>query len=219
MSHPDPKMAISLVATARPKDLLMISMSRFYSDPEHMKEVIAYITCASGVSLRLIDWFVTNYAKRHNVVIHRDQSHFNVHLSYRAQLKAYSKQMFDPFRRRDRIIFHYSADQSVETTIGQLNFFRWMLENGVLDYVGAHAEKIEQDMLHVQRSSGRGDVFDRVNVSAAVASASATVEAAHGDADTEAAAMLRPKKRSDGPLYKANRNMTRIAGMRTLEFD
>ncbi len=147
-----------VLLSARPRDLLMVSLSRFYSEPSNMSQVLSYITCASGVSLRLIDWFVTNYAKRHNVVIRRsNRAHFNVYLSYRAQLKAYSKQLFDPFRRRDRIIFHYTPERSIETTIGQLNFFRWMLENGVLDYVVMHADEIEQDMLHAQRGDDGAD--------------------------------------------------------------
>ena len=140
--------ACQQVRSTRPRDLLMVSLSRFYADSSNMAQVLPYIMCNSAVSLRLIDWFVTNYAKEHNVVIRRGtRGHFNVYLSYRAQLKAYSKQLFDPFRRRDRIIFHYSADHSVETTIGQLNFFRWMLENKVLGYVLERAEDIEGDMM------------------------------------------------------------------------
>ena len=32
------------------------------------------------------------------------------------------------------------------TTIGQLNFFKWALENKIIDYVIAHREEIENDM-------------------------------------------------------------------------
>ncbi len=135
-------------ASASPRDLMMVALSRFYSDPARIERVVPYVTGQSDESLRLIDWFVTNYARHKHVVIWNPTTStpFNVYLSYRAQLKAYSKQMFDPFRRRDRILFNFGGDRSVETTVGQLNFFRWMLLNGVLDYIVAHREDIERDM-------------------------------------------------------------------------
>ena len=70
--------------------------------------------------------------------------------------KASSKQQFDPFRRRDRISFFYQPDRSFETTIGQLNFFRWMLQNQVLEYVTEHAAEIEKDMLASSPTAGSG---------------------------------------------------------------
>ena len=151
-------------------DLLMVSLSRFYAQRQHMQAVLPYLTGESCVSLRLVDWFVTNYARRHNVVLSRPSGSgggssvsavaggapVNVHLSYRAQLKAYSKQLFDPFRRRDRIHFYYESSKYVETTIGQLNFFRWMLQNDVLSYLGTHASVVEADMFGAHRRSRRG---------------------------------------------------------------
>jgi hypothetical protein len=137
---------------ACPSSLLMVSLSRFYSHSNHMERVLPYIVGESPVSLRLVDWFVTNYAKKHTVVLTRTTAdgnvvHFNVHLSYRAQLKAYSKQQFDPFRRRQHIAFYYRVGTCVDTTVGQLNFFRWMLENDVLEYVVQNAADIEKDMM------------------------------------------------------------------------
>ena len=50
------------------------------------------------------------------------RNNMNVFHSYKSQLKAYSKKRFDPFCRRDRILFKMDSMHSVETTIGQLNF-------------------------------------------------------------------------------------------------
>jgi hypothetical protein len=61
-------------------------------------------------------------------------------------LKAFKKIKFDPFRRRERIKFYYDDQHYVETTIGQLNFFRWFVENDLLAYVKDHYEDIEKDM-------------------------------------------------------------------------
>lgn len=136
---------------AHNRDLLMVSISRFYTNKGMVQKILPIVNGASRVSLRLIDWFVTNYAKRHNVVlvhvVDGHPLHFNVYTSYRAQLKAYSKQQFDPFRRRDRIDFYYDREKCVETTIGQLNFFRWMLQNQLVEYVDEHFEDIEAEML------------------------------------------------------------------------
>tara|TARA_B100000949_G_C14106929_1_gene376639 strand:- start:20 stop:370 length:351 start_codon:yes stop_codon:yes gene_type:complete len=70
----------------------------------------------------------------------------NVYHSYKSQLKAYSKQKFDPFCRRDRILFEIDDETSVETTVGQLNFFRWAIGNLILDYIEKNKNIIEDDM-------------------------------------------------------------------------
>ena len=71
---------------------------------------------------------------------------FNVHHSYKSQLKAYSKKKFDPFCRRDRILFKLDDDNEIETTIGQLNFLKWAFSNLIIDYIIDHKKEIENDM-------------------------------------------------------------------------
>ena len=142
MSDPDPG-----------DTLLMMSLCKFYQDPANMNRVIPIIDGQSDISLRLIDYFVTSYVRRQHVTIPTPNGQLNVHLSYRAQLQAYSKQAFDCFRRRQRILFCYATDKSIETTIGQLNFFRWLLSNSVLDYILGHRVDIERDMVQSQKAS------------------------------------------------------------------
>ena len=69
-----------------------------------------------------------------------------VHTNYKGQLKAYSKRNFDPFCRRNRIRFYYEENKYFITTVGQLNFFKWALENNIVDYVQKHMKEIEDDM-------------------------------------------------------------------------
>ena len=143
----------------------MVSLSRYYSNKSHIQRLLPFLnsqktpSSTPSVSLRLIDWFVTNYAKKRSIIIQASSSsspasprvgHFNVYVNYRMQLKAYSKQQFDPFRRRDRIIFHYDTDKCIETTVGQLNFFRWMIQHSILEYIERHAHDIERDMIDTQ---------------------------------------------------------------------
>ena len=186
------------------RDLLLVSLTRFFSQRAHMTKVLPYITCASQVSLRLIDWFVTNYAKKHNTIIVASQHHFNVFLSYRAQLKAYSKQQFDPFRRRDRILFYHERDQHVETTIGQLNFFRWMMLNGVLEHVAEHAETIEADMLASHKAPPPPPPCAPV--------------AGKKSSPKDTAGTPR-KKRAELSRCRATQNLTCMAGKQMVQFD
>ena len=139
-------------------ELLLLSLSNFYKDnTSKLLSILPIIYKSSHISLRLIDWFVTNYSKRYNVVlskqndIHNNSEYFNVYSSYRSQLKAFKKIQFDPFRRRERIDFYYKEGEFIETTIGQLNFFRWFVENKLLDYVEANYHDIESDMIHFQK--------------------------------------------------------------------
>jgi hypothetical protein len=143
------------------KDLLMVSLSKFYNQKANMNKLLSIVEpsllakAESRISLRLIDWFVTNYSKKNNVIITKEKNnnvlHFNVYLSYRSQLKAYSKQQFDPFRRRDRITFVFETGKSIETTIGQLNMFRWIIQNDILEYINNHIDEIEKDMMQTQK--------------------------------------------------------------------
>jgi hypothetical protein len=139
------------------RELLLLSLSKYYSNKTFVANIVPIITGTSNISLRLIDWFVTNFAKKHATIITQESGnnilHFNVYLSYRSQLKAYSKQLFDPFRRRDRIIFCFDHTTRIETTIGQLNFFRWLLQNNLLQYIEDNLKHIEEDMLATQKEN------------------------------------------------------------------
>jgi hypothetical protein len=121
---------------------VLYRLERFYSNHQHLEKVKSILDGTSNLSLRLIDWFVTNYAKKYNVsFITHNQKHVIVYLSYKSHLKAYSKKMFDPFCRWKRIRFH-----DVETTVGQLNFFEWAITDEILDYLEKNKERVHQDM-------------------------------------------------------------------------
>ena len=183
------------------QDLLMISLSKFYSNNEHIDEIIPYLNGKSKVSLRVIDWFATNYSKKNNIIFYIDKKikklspksrtlkkkkddskyylspkndnnfQFIVYLNYKLQLKAYSKGQFDPFCRRSRLDFHYNKGKILKyieknnlcmpdivayleenegdyftTTSGQLNFFRWIIKNNIIEYITKNIKEIESDM-------------------------------------------------------------------------
>jgi hypothetical protein len=118
-------------------------LETFYT-PERIEKLREILTGKTGgVSLRILDWFVTNYSKKNNVsyVTKAGGKHVIVYLAYKCHLKAYSKKMFDPFCRHNRIDFH-----GVSTTVGQLNFFAWAIEDECIDYMHAHIDDIHADM-------------------------------------------------------------------------
>jgi len=133
------------------KDLLMESLTRTFSDEYNLQLILPIVSGKSKISLRILDWFVTNFSKKNNVryVISKEgrpDSNFIVYLDYKAQLKAYSKKQFDPFCRRERISLLDHNDEEIVTTVGQLNFFRWAIDNKIIDYINNNFTKIEKDM-------------------------------------------------------------------------
>jgi hypothetical protein len=137
------------ISILKKQDILLIPITDFFSEPKNLDLLLGIlITGKYKVSLRIIDWFVTNYAKKHNLVINRDGNRkpFIVFLEYKSQLKAYSKKQFDPFCRRSRIHYEYERGKRFETTIGQLNFFRWAIENQIVEYIMNNYDDIEKDM-------------------------------------------------------------------------
>ncbi len=118
-------------------------LEKFYNEGEDRINIVKNVLEGKeNISLRILDWFVTNYAKKNNIsYVTSSGKHVIVYLSYKSHLKAYSKKMFDPFCRWDRIDFH-----GISTTVGQLNFFAWVIEDGILDFLNEHRDEIHSDM-------------------------------------------------------------------------
>ena len=103
--------------------------------PEWLKRhLIPVITQTSEVSIRLMDWLVTNYSKQHKVVYTytKDsiQRIFDLHMEYKMTLDSYGRPLFDPFRRGPRITFNL-GDETYTTTIGQMLFYHWAVTHEV----------------------------------------------------------------------------------------
>jgi len=119
----------------------------------------------SKISLRIVDWFATNYAKMNFTLYNLkntngDVERFKPYIDYKLKLKAYSKRRFDPFCRWDRITIPYTEGTSIQTTIGQLNFFKWGLENKVIDYIENNYDAIEKDMNNRNSTSKKNNQND-----------------------------------------------------------
>jgi len=155
------------------KELLLFSLISFYSNNNIYKEVLkTIINGKHELSLRMIDWLVTRYAKNNNIIYwvndiddniyynlpenysNEKYRKINLYLDYRAQLKSFKKFNFDAFRRHERISFYIGNKEDkeennedyIETTIGQLNFFKWAFNNKIIIYALQNQKKIYENM-------------------------------------------------------------------------
>ena len=151
-------------------ELLLNSLNSFYSNNEEYKIILKKIINGKHeLSLRMIDWLVTRFAKSNNIIYwinDNDNKIYNylpdndelikndkfkkitLYLDYRAQLKSFKKFNFDAFRRHKRIFFKINekTDEFIETTIGQLNFFKWAFNNKIINYAIENQKNIYENM-------------------------------------------------------------------------
>jgi hypothetical protein len=156
------------------KLLLILSFKKYKKNKNTIIQDIFENTIQNTkISLRLIDWFVTNYCKKNTILINNTKNNeiINIYQSYKSNLKAFSKQYFDPFRRNKKIFFIFNSNKFniiknieilnnkikteniIETTIGQLNFFKWIIENNIYEYICIHKKIIENDMIFIQKEN------------------------------------------------------------------
>lgn len=166
--------------------LLLNSLISFYKNKNNLNIIVPIISQQTNISLRLLDWLVTNYSKKYNIcyTLHDKYDEdgyilsnyiFNLWMDYKNQLKAYSKKQFDPFCRRERIMLNiktmeviigyneaYLNEDMIITTVGQLNFFKWAITFNVILYAFENKAAIEADML---RSSKKIDTSNNRQLS------------------------------------------------------
>ena len=142
-------------------NLLLANLMKYYQDTDKLDRMLNIINGNIHISLRIVDWFTTNYAKKCYTVYELPSGNrFKVYNDYKLKLRSYSKKRFDPFCRWERINIPYKNNTQLQTTIGQLNFFKWAFENNVIDYIEEHYDEIEKDM------NSRNSTSKRKNVSA-----------------------------------------------------
>ena len=141
-------------SVANKQELIMKKIKAFFDEEKNFNRVKPLLLQTCKLSLRLLDWSTTNWSKKNSIVLatHRNgfEERINMYLDYKAHLKAFSKRSFDPFCRRERIMLKFACDIDDRTyisTAAQMNFFKWAIESGVLDYCEAHLHEIEQDMV------------------------------------------------------------------------
>jgi hypothetical protein len=127
----------------------MTYLRKFYDEYKNVieKKIIPIVEIGDPVSLRFIETFITKYCKEKKVIMSNKKSNnFIIYEDYKEQLKSYDKQHFDPFKRKHHILYNYKKKRYFHTTVGQLNFFRWIVENEILDYILNNIDKIRGEI-------------------------------------------------------------------------
>lgn len=136
---------------------LISNVSKFYNNKKNLDKFLPIVQ-GTDISLRIIDWYVTNYTRYNRTNIRVNGKDIDIWSEYKSQLKSYKKEAFDAFCRLDPnkktgvtkklINFRYGKgeDDEIPTTIGQLNFFKWVISSGILDYIKENKENIEKLM-------------------------------------------------------------------------
>lgn len=153
--------AVEAAAPTRATDNIMAKVEAFFSKPEHMGKLLPFLHGTSKISLRMVEWFVFVYCMKQTVDWFIGEDYFNVYLDYQAEMGDNKKQRFDPMGRKWRketrklkngettvvnvyhgINFYYTDNDFVVTSVAQLNFFRWFIGKGILDYMLEHYDKL-----------------------------------------------------------------------------
>ena len=118
-------------------ETLLNSVNQFYSDNKNSEILKDILEKRSGISLRNLEWFITNYSKNKNLsYTTRTGKMFSVHCAYKSSLDGYSKKLFDPFCRSNKFEFTIPGSQeTITTTVAQLNFIKWCITNNIIDYI------------------------------------------------------------------------------------
>jgi hypothetical protein len=116
---------------------LLKSIQDFYSKEENSKCLVDVLEKRNGISLRNIEWFITTHSKKNNFsYVTKSGKKFIVHCAYKSSLDGYSKKLFDPFCRTEKIDFDVpKSETKLKTTVAQLNFIKWCIQNEIIDYL------------------------------------------------------------------------------------
>lgn len=150
--------------TTKEFDILERNKKFFQSNIKYINKMIKIISGESIISIRILDYFITNYSKKcdtyYKIKKNGKDEYFYVNIQYKNQLNGYSKKYFDPFCRDKKIYYTYcnknSKDKNITTivsSIGQLNFFQWAISNKIIKYVKQNLNTIENDMKTIAREN------------------------------------------------------------------
>ena len=132
--------------------ILKNQVFNFFENDVNMSILFQCLKSSNPVSLRLIDWFVTTYCKLNSNKIACDLG-IDIYNSYKGQLKSYNKIFFDPFCRNNNkknfiIKMEYITRDNEKiqftTSLGQLNFFRWVINLNIINYIETNLVYLKQ---------------------------------------------------------------------------
>lgn len=137
---------------------LLLELTNYYTFDKF--EIILPILLGEDIlTMSLINFTVINYAQEFDPYIEiKKQGKIEfvyISRSYAAQLDKYKKQFFDAFCRKPKIAFEYKPGKTIVTSIAQLNYYRWVLNIGLLDFIQNNYDHIKQEYDHKAHNTSR----------------------------------------------------------------
>jgi len=137
----------SILNRTTKKEILIKKLKEYYTNKENVEKL--YKSIMEGIALRLIYWFCVSYSKKENIEINGER----VIDGYRERLREYKNEMYDPYCRGERIYIERGEGEMMETTIGQLNFFRWGIEKGIIEYCEQNERRLREEMIRDKKET------------------------------------------------------------------
>tara|TARA_B100000953_G_C17919816_1_gene390401 strand:+ start:370 stop:819 length:450 start_codon:yes stop_codon:yes gene_type:complete len=124
--------------------LIMLYQSLIKSKASYIDKFMKIIV-QNKLKIIIIEYFITNYSKKHQIIIKRSNNDFfYINDEYKNQLKSFNKKFFDPYKRNNKFELEHNK-QIIITTVGQMNFFKWAIENQIINYIEEHYKEIVED--------------------------------------------------------------------------
>lgn len=124
--------------------LIMLYQSLIKSKASYIDKFMKIIL-QNKLKIIIIEYFITNYSKKYQIIIKRSNNDFfYINDEYKNQLKSFNKKFFDPYKRNNKFELEHNK-QIIITTVGQMNFFKWAIENQIINYIEEHYKEIVED--------------------------------------------------------------------------
>lgn len=118
-------------------------LTGFFEHPANFAVLKSINDPSPPISLRALAWFVSNGVEDDD--LRKD---------YELKLRSFTRRRFDPFRRCERLDLRVGSDV-VTTTIGQMNFFRWMIEVGLWQFVANNRARVSAEVARRTNAASR----------------------------------------------------------------
>lgn len=137
------------------EQLLVTNCLTFFSNPKNMTKMYDIVVRKEPMSLRMLDHAIVNWSRENDIYFWQEgkehNKFFDIHNSYKNMLCHYTKKYFDPFRRHCHLTVQLKDSvtgltEEFATTVGQLSFFKWLIEEDIVIFIEAHLAEIKSWM-------------------------------------------------------------------------
>jgi len=145
------------------KNRLFQEVTDFFT-PSKFRLILPILLGEDIVAMSTLNYFVTNYSEYFSNFVTVDDKDVYIHKAYKKKLSKHKKFYFDAFCRIVKIPFFYDTKKYITTTVGQLNYYKWIVELDILTYVRNNHGEIYHYMKHVDLNELRNSESDSITI-------------------------------------------------------